>query len=294
MLRSLFFVPANRSDLHAKLLRFRADAYVLDLEDGTPAADKHFARDQLGACIAGLRAMGLHGRLLVRVNAPASEHYLNDVAAVLASDADGLVIPKLEDTEELFPVLHGLQRRGTRMTHPRSILAGIESVRGVQAVERLLARSPLLDSLYFGAEDFVADLGGRRTAQGQEVLYARSRVAMAARERGVSAIDQAVISVRDEALYRQDAEMGRDLGFRGKICLTPGQIDVCHGVFSPSAEEVGRAQRMFQTHEEAADRGLGTPLFEGQRLEDGPLLRQARATLDTALATSMAVPHMHP
>lgn len=288
MLRSLFFVPANRSDLHAKLPRFHADAYVLDLEDGTPAADKNNARDQLGTCIGGLRAMGLHGRLLVRVNAPTSEHYLNDIAAALACDADGLVIPKLEDTQELFPVLHGVQRHSTRLPHPRNILAGIESVRGVQAVERLLERCPLLDALYFGAEDFVADLGGRRTPEGQEVLYARSRVAMAARARGVTAIDQAVIAVRDEALYKRDAEQGRNLGYRGKICLTPAQINACHGVFSPSAEEVACARRTLQVHEEAAAKGLGTVLFEGMLLEDGPMLRQARATLDAALACSLA------
>lgn len=288
MLRSLFFVPAHRSDLQAKLPRFRADACVLDLEDGTPPADKHFARDQLGARIGALRAAGLRGRLLVRVNAPASEHYLNDIAAALASDADGLVIPKLEDTDELFPALHGMQRRSTRMAYPNSIVAGIETVRGVQSVERLLERSPLLDCLYFGAEDFVADLGGRRTPEGQEVLYARSRVAMAASAHGVTAIDQAVIAVHDAAQYRRDAEVGRSLGYRGKICLSPAQIDACHTAFSPSTEEVSRAQRVLLAHEEAAAQGRGIQVFEGIPLEDGPMLRQAHATLAAALANHMA------
>lgn len=287
MLRSLFFVPANRRDLHARLTRFRADAYVLDLEDGTPTQDKHFARDQLSAHISGLRTAGLRGRLLVRVNAPASEHYLHDIAAALASSADGIVIPKLEDTEELFPALHGMQRRGTHRARPGSIMAGIESVRGVQAVEQLLARSPLLDSLYFGAEDFIADLGGRRTPEGHEVLYARSRVAMAAGARGVTAIDQAVITAHDDAQYQRDAEVGRSLGYRGKICLTPEQIASCHGVFSPSPEEVSRARRMVQAHEEATARGRAAQVFEGILLDDGPMLRQAQATLNQALTASM-------
>ena len=100
IIRSLFFAPANRPDLVAKFPRFGADCYVIDLEDGTPPAHKAAARAGLLQLVAGLRQKArLPGVLTVRVNEPESDHYLDDLAAALASEVDGIVIPKLETTD---------------------------------------------------------------------------------------------------------------------------------------------------------------------------------------------------
>src|SRR6187455_455581 len=116
LIRSLFFAPANRPDLVAKFPRFAADCYVIDLEDGTPPAHKASARAGIAQLVADLRKQArLPGVLTVRVNEPESDHYLDDLAAALASDVDGIVIPKLESVEQLFPALHrrrpGIDRR---------------------------------------------------------------------------------------------------------------------------------------------------------------------------------------
>ncbi len=285
MIRSLFFAPANRPELVLKFPRFGADCCVIDLEDGTPPGEKQRARGMLRDTVAQARAAGLRGMLTVRVNVPASPHYLADLEAAFACDVDGVVIPKLEDPQEAFPAVHWIRRLDAEAPRaaPRTIVGGIESVRGVLASADICARTPCMGSVYFGAEDFAADIGGRRTPRGDEVHTARSMVVMAARAAGLIAIDQAVVDIRDDALFMQDAARGRDLGYQGKICVAPAQVALSHRAFSPTAEERAQAARLVAAYEEATARGIGTIDFEG-RMIDGPLLKRAQAVLSAPQA----------
>ena len=278
VIRSLFFAPGNRPDLVAKFPRFGADCCVIDLEDGTPPAEKAKARDMLPQTVAGVRAASLKSLLFVRVNVPDSPHYLADIEAAFAADVDGIVIPKLEDPAQAFAALHWMRRLDAEKPRalPRRIVGGIESVKGVLNAVKICAETDALAAVYFGAEDFAADIGGRRTAAGQEVFTARSMTMMAASAAQVPAIDQAVVDIRNDELFLQDAAQGRDLGYTGKICVTPGQVKLSHQAFSPSAEERDYARRLVAAYAEATARGIGTIDFEG-RMIDGPLLKRAQA-----------------
>lgn len=276
-IRSLFFAPANRADLVAKFPRFAADGYVIDLEDGTPPADKAGARAGLAALVASLRAQPLPGVLTVRVNEPDSDHYLDDLAAAWACDVDGIVIPKLESTDQLFPALHGLRRveRDAPRAEPRFIVGGIESIAGVANAAALCAAHPALKAVYFGAEDLASELGARRTPGALEVLYARSQVLLHAKAARIVAIDQAVLEVRDDSHFETDALVGRSLGYDGKICLLPRQLGVANRVFRPSDAELDFARRLIARYTEAMAQGLGTIDFEG-KMVDGPLLKRSQ------------------
>ncbi len=282
MFRSLLFAPANRPDLVAKFARFAADCCVIDLEDGTPPAEKISAREMLRDTVNRARQAGLTGMLTVRVNVPASIHYLADIEAVLGCDVDGIVIPKLESPEQAFPAIHWIHALDAQSprARPRTIVAGIESVRGVLNAVDICARTGCLGSVYFGAEDLMADAGGRRTPRGDEVYTARSMVLLAAKAAQIIAIDQAVVDIRDDALFLEDAARGRDLGYDGKICVTPGQVKLSHRAFSPTPEERDHASRLVATYESAVQRGIGTIDFEG-RMIDGPLLKRAQAILQS-------------
>ena len=280
MIRSLLFAPANRPDLVVKFPRFGADCCVIDLEDGTPPDAKQSAREMLRETVNRVREAGLAGVLTVRVNVPASVHYLADLEAAFACDIDGVVIPKLESPDQAFPAIHWIRTLDDQLprAHPRTIVGGIESVRGVLNAVDICARTAHLGSVYFGAEDLAADVGGRRTPRGDEVYTARSMVLMAAKAAGIIAIDQAVVDIRDDALFLEDAARGRDIGYDGKICVTPGQVKLSHRAFSPTPQERDHAGRLVATYEAALARGLGTIDFEG-RMIDGPLLKRAQAIL---------------
>lgn len=227
---ALLFVPGGRADMIAKVTRSSPDAVVVDLEDAVAQNDKDTARRTAIEAIDGLDPGSTV--VLVRVNPAASPWFAEDVVAVASSRAAGVVLPKLERVEDLAR-LSGLLPDGA------VVVAGLETARGVADCRALLSAG--VDAAYFGAEDYIADLGGRRTTGGDEVLYARSRVCLAARLTGTPAIDQAVVAVRDAERFRADAEQGRALGYQGKICLHPTQVTISREVFTPSEEEITHA-----------------------------------------------------
>ena len=278
-LRSVLFAPATRPDLAAKLARAAPDAAILDLEDAVPATHKEQARHQAVGLVAELARRHRDLTVFVRVNAVGTAWFDADVEAVLSTSAAGVVVPKvgsLADVARLSAVLSTCDR-------PLSVVAGIETARGVAEVDSLL--TPPVTACYFGAEDFVSDMGGRRTADGLETLYARSRVALAARVAEVDALDQVVVDFRNDAAFRADAAMGRALGYPGKMCLHPGQVALANAVFSPTPEEVDRAARLVAAHEAATRAGVAAIDFEGVMVDE-PLVSRAREILRWATSGS--------
>ena len=262
--RSLLFVPGTRPDMVAKVPRWRPDATVIDLEDAVRGEDKDRARrDALAAAAALDPAVTV---VLIRINGFGSRWFADDLRAVAASAAQGVVLPKYESAEALAAV---------RVHLPGSlVVAGLESARGVAGSRSLLGAG--VDAVYFGAEDYIADLGGHRTAAGGEVLYARSEVMLAARLAGIGAIDQAVTAVRDDGAFVADAQAGRSIGYTGKICLHPRQAGLAHQVFTPSDGEVEHARRVVQA---AAAAGVTT--VDGQMVDEVHV-RMARQILARA------------
>jgi citrate lyase subunit beta/citryl-CoA lyase len=275
-LRSLLIAPATRPDMLAKLPRSGPDAVVIDLEDAVPPNAKAESRAHARRAGQALAREHPHLAVYVRVNAPASEWFGVDVDEALAPGLAGVVVPKLEAAEQVAEVSQALARAGLEALH---VVAGIETAGGVERVAEVL-RAPVV-AAYFGAEDFIADMGGVRTAQSVEVLYARSRVALAARVAGVHALDQIVTSYNDEDVFVRDAEQGRAIGYRGKVCIHPSQVPLANRVFSPSPEELARARALLAAYEAASAAGEAVISFEG-RMVDEPMARAARALLAAA------------
>ena len=276
-MRSLLTVPANRADLAAKASRVEPDAVFLDLEDGTPPDAKEAAR---ATAVASARMLvrdhpGI--QVLVRVNGITTPWFAGDVSEALVPELTGVVVPKLESAADVAVVTDALAAAGVPEL---GILAGIESAAGVARAEEVLHESAVR-WCYFGAEDFMADMGGVRTESNLEVLYARSRVALAARLGDVHAVDQILADFRDADRYVRDASEARALGYRGKLCIHPAQVALAHQVFTPSAAEVDRAERLLAAFADATARGEATLAFEGEMVDE-PMARRARATLFAA------------
>jgi citrate lyase subunit beta/citryl-CoA lyase len=275
--RSLAFAPANRHELLAKFCRFEADAYVIDLEDGTPVEAKVHARAALPEAVAAARSGTLRGRLLVRINGLGTPWALDDLAAAVRLAVDGIVLPKLERAEDLRLIDDALARR----SDPGVCVGGIESMRGVLDVREAVRGSASLRAVYFGAEDYATELGIARSEGGEEVLYARQRVVLAARAAGLAAIDQAVTAIRDDALFRADASKARAFGYGGKICLTPRQAALANEVFLPDAQELAHARELLGAVREQQREGRGVIAFRGHMV-DAPLIQRAERLLALA------------
>jgi citrate lyase subunit beta / citryl-CoA lyase len=269
--RSLLFAPGNRSDLIEKLPRSKPDAVVIDLEDAIPANDnaKSQAREIARAALLKLLALEPKCAVFLRVNAVSSQWFKADIE--FTTGLTGIVIPKLERGEQLDAVDEALEGKNLQL------IVGIETARGVERVRELL--QPPVSAVYFGAEDFMADMNGIRTSDGLEVLYARSQVVLAARVRGVQSLDIIEAKFRDLDAFQTSAMMGRSLGYTGKMCIHPDQVNIANAVFSPSAPELERARKLLEIYHAAAISGTGVIEFDGQ-MADEPMLQRARAILD--------------
>lgn len=276
-LRSLLFAPASRPDVLAKLPRANPDGVVLDLEDAVAPSAKADAREHSREAGAMLAREYPNLAVYVRVNAIPTEWFANDIARGVPAGAIGVVVPKIESAAQVQAAALALDRAGLR---DLSILAGIETVAGVINVAEIL-HEPRVAACYFGAEDYTADLGGVRRADSLEVLWPRSRVAAHAAHAGVLSADQVVTDLRDEDAFRLDAQLGRSLGYRGKLCIHPTQVALANESFSPSTAEVERARRLIDAFDRASAEGHGAISFEGQMVDE-PLARRARAVVASA------------
>lgn len=271
-MRSLLFAPAVRPDFLVKLPKSGADGVVIDCEDATPANAK--AQGRANAREVAPRIAGEGSLVFVRVNAVPSPWFERDIDDGLCAALSGIVVPKLDRLDDVERAAVALDRAGLP---DLKIVAGLETALGV-ADARPLLEHPRIAAAYFGAEDFVADMGGVRTPGNQEVLYARSQVALAGRLAGVSVLDQVVTEFRNTEAFAREVREARELGYQGKLCIHPAQVALANEGFLPSEQEVDFARRLLAAYEEATSRGVAAIDFEGQMVDE-PLANRARQVL---------------
>ncbi len=279
---SMLFGPAGRLDFVPKFAASGARVGILDLEAATPEAFKDAHR--LALAVADLEAAkGSSMRLFVRVNALDTDHFQPDIEAAAAAQVDGIIVPLVEQAADV--------RRARQAMHDAGIghlplMGGVETARGVINASEICDAG--LDLVYFGAEDFVTDIQGRRTRSNTECHVARSLVVLAARAAGIHAIDQVVVATSDNDRMREEADEARTMGFSGKLCIHPGQVALANAAFAPSREEVEWANAVIAASLEADARGAGATTVDGEMI-DAPIRVRAEQILRVAAAEDGAV-----
>ena len=285
LMRSWLFVPGNRPRMIQKAPTLGADVIVYDLEDALPSAEKASGRRLVAEALEAPAGRSLR---YVRVEAD-PEPGLEDARAVVGPGLDGLVLPKVSDVSLLHrtdAALGALEAGAELEPGSVRILAMIESARGLLAASAIAAASPRMVGLFFGAEDFTLDLGVFASEEEgpDEMLYARSAVAVAAASRGLVAVDRIVPEFRTLEPLAADTKRARRLGFGGKGVIHPRQIACVHQSLAPSREQVEKAREVIQHFEQAHREGAGTLQVEG-KMVDRPIVEKARRLLQMAEAS---------
>jgi len=273
-LRSILFVPGIRPDRFARAFASGADAVVLDLEDAVEAGRKDEAREHVGKFVAGL-GPDTRSSVFVRINAPVSSWIDDDVDWLrgLRGFVDAVVLPKVE----IAAVIEGV----ADATPDRRVIPLIETAAGVLNVSEIVAAKAEIPAVLFGAEDLTAELGIPRTLQGEELVYARSAVVLAAATIDAEPIDAVWIDLANADALRQDATRAKALGFRGKMAIHPDQVGVINDVFSPTPDEIAAARRLVDANEQARKAGEGVFRF-GEQMVDAPVIKRAKRILEFA------------
>ncbi len=285
LMRSWLFVPGNRPRMIQKAPTLGADVIVYDLEDALPSAEKASGRRLVAEALEAPAGRSLR---YVRVEAD-PEPGLEDARAVVGPGLDGLVLPKVSDASLLHrtdAALGALEAGAGLEPGSVRILAMIESARGLLAAPAIAAASPRMVGLFFGAEDFTLDLGVFASEEEgpDEMLYARSAVAVAAASRGLVAVDRIVPEFRTLEPLAADTKRACRLGFGGKGVIHPRQIACVHQSLAPSRKQVEKARQVIQRFEQAHREGAGTLQVEG-KMVDRPIVEKARRLLRMAEAS---------
>jgi citrate lyase subunit beta/citryl-CoA lyase len=261
--------------------RSDADAVILDLEDAVAAADKAPARDQIPSSIDALHDAGK--TVMVRVNAIDTGLTRDDVLAAVRAGLDAVILPKVQapqDLRDLDVLLREAEmERGIR-AGTVGVLPIIESARGVLRCEAIAGAIDRLIGIAIGGEDYTADLGVERDAEGLALQHIRGVVVQVAVANGLVPIDAPYIDFHDERGLTRDARTARAIGLKGKFVIHPDQIAAVNRVFSPNAREIALAKRVVAAYDARPD-GVAAISVDG-RMVDAPVVARARAVLESA------------
>ncbi|MBT7942444.1 MAG: CoA ester lyase [Alphaproteobacteria bacterium] len=278
-IRSLLFTPGNHPAKVVKVFTAGADVAILDLEDAVAVSEKAATRSPVVEALKQPReCLGY-----VRVNATDTDYYAEDIRAVVGPWLDGIVLPKVENADQLLAVdaeLGKLEAASGVEPGAIDLIPILETAKGLAAVSDIAECGSRVRRLSFGAVDFAKDLGMKLSLDEWELTPARSEIVLASRVAELDApLDSVWVHYQDNDGLVASATRVRDMGFRGKMCIHPAQIVPVNDVFTPSDEDVAQAEKIVAAFEEAEAQGSASIQVDGFFV-DYPVVEQARRTLE--------------
>jgi citrate lyase subunit beta/citryl-CoA lyase len=298
--RSRLYLPGNEPKFMLNAGIHKPDAVILDLEDSVAPAVKDEALIMVRNALRQIDFMG--AERMVRINQ--LPRGLNELDSLVAANVHMILIPKCEDPQMVkdadarisrqlgdspsFPKRKGGQSPVPGVQRPL-LMPIIESCLGVFNALEIARASKNVAALTIGLEDYTADLGTQRTLEAKESFWARSQVVNAARAAGVQPIDTVFSDINDMEGLRQSVLEAKGMGYEGKGCIHPRQIEVIHEAFAPAEAEIERATRIVLAYRDAEARGLGAVAL-GSKMIDPPVVKRALRTVDMAIRVGKLAP----
>jgi citrate lyase beta subunit len=265
--RSVLFAPGNDRRKLETALTSQADVVVADLEDAVPPDEKPAARRLVTDVLAGA---GTTNVVAVRLNATDTPFWQDDVRALADVELGALVLPK------------ATPEAAVQLGHAGPpVLAILETAAGLRRAYDVAA-TPRVAALALGAVDLGVELRLEPRNDGQEVLVARSLLVLDSAAAALRApFDLVHLAFRDLDGLEAECRLARSLGFRGKMCIHPAQVEVVNRIFSPSSDELERARRVVEAYDRGLSGGTGVVGLDGEMV-DLPVVERARQVLAEA------------
>jgi len=276
--RSRLYLPGNTPKLALNAGIHNPDGIILDLEDSVAPAKKFEATILVRN---SLRSVNFYGaERMVRINQlPAG---LADLEQVIPHNVNLILVPKCETAEQINEVNNKISeiKKAKKLNYDIWLMPIIESALGVINSYQIAVCENVV-GIAIGLEDYTADLGTQRTAEGKESFFARSQVVNSARAAKIQPIDSVFSDVNDMEALKKNVLVSKSLGFDGMGCIHPRQIPVIHKCYAPTDKEVDKAEKIVAAYNEAKDKGLGVVSL-GSKMIDAPVVKRALQTLEMA------------
>ena len=282
MRRSMLFLPGNNPNLLINGNCLGSDAVIFDLEDAVAPAEKDAARILVRNT---MRYMDFRGcEMIVRINSVDTAFWQKDLDMILPYKPALILLPKSGCAEDVLTVdayMTQLEEKLGMEKNTVGLMPLIETAAGVENSFAIASSTKRVQALFLGAEDLTADLQCKRTKEGREIEYARTRLVVAARAAGVQVYDTPFTDVNDDEGIVVDAQLAKALGFNGKASISPRHVEVINAVFSPTQKEIDYAYEVMEAIETAKAQGKGAIALHGKMI-DAPIVARAQQTIAIA------------
>ncbi len=287
MRRSMLFLPGNTPNIIVNGEILGADAVILDLEDAVAPAEKDSARILVRNAI---KYMGFGKcEVIVRINAIDTAYWQKDLDAIIPVRPSLIMPPKTACAADVLAVdayITQLEEKLGLEQGSVGLIPLIETALGVENAYQIASACPRVKAIFLGGEDLTADLHCKRTKEGQEIFYARSRMVVAARAAGVEVYDTPFTDVNDDEGIYTDAQLAKSLGFTGKASISPRHVKAINEVFSPSMKDIEYAYEVMEAIRIGKEQGKGAVSLRGKMI-DAPIVARAQQTIDAAIALGL-------
>ena len=287
MRRSMLFLPGNNPNMLINGNCLGSDAVIFDLEDAVAPDQKDAARILVRNT---MRYMDFRGcEIIVRINSVDTAFWKKDLDMILPLKPALILLPKSGTAADVLAAdayMTELEEKLGFEKNTVGLMPLIETAMGVENAFAIASSTKRIQALFLGAEDLTADLQCKRTKEGKEIEYARTRLVVAARAAGVDVYDTPFTDVNDDEGIVKDAEYAKALGFTGKSSISPRHVEVINTVFSPTAKEIDYAYEVLDAIELAKSMGKGAIALRGKMI-DAPIVARAQQTIDAAIALGL-------
>src|ERR1043165_323213 len=276
--RSELACPAHSLKMMAKAAASQPDEVVFDLEDGCAPSQKIPARKTL---IEAFNTLDFGGKVRAfRPNGILTKFFYRDVIEVVeaaGSKIDVIVLPKVQEASDVLfadRLLTQIEQNVGLPVGKIRLEALIESASAVLHAEEIAASTQRLAGLIFGVVDYAGSIGARGPVREQFALYhyPKARTVAAARAAGIDVVDGVTLHFRDLKQCEHDARSAAQLGFDGKWAIHPDQVPVINRAFTPSREEIARAQEIIDLYERSdINSGLGAVVYKDEMVDAASL-----------------------
>ncbi|SPF32922.1 citrate (pro-3S)-lyase, beta subunit [Candidatus Desulfosporosinus infrequens] len=277
--RTMLFMPGNNPGMLQDAAILGADSIILDLEDAVSLSEKDSARILVRNALKYLDYSQVE--VVVRVNPLDTEFGPQDVDMIARVKPDTLLIPKAheEDIKLVDMMLDKIETEEGYGVGSIKIIALIETAIGLETIHEVIKASRRTVGVLLGGEDLTSDLGIMRTKEGEEIFYARNKVATACRALRVDSIDTPFTDTNDYEGLIKDTAKAKSLGLTGKAVINPRQVEIIHSVFAPTEAELKHALRILGAMEEMKKEGKGVFSLDGKMI-DAPVINRAKTTVE--------------
>lgn len=275
--------PANIMDAHL----YGSDSIMFDLEDSVSIREKDAARMLVYQALKTVDYGDTE--TVVRINGLDTPFGRADIEAMVRAQPDVIRLPKTETAEDILEVERliatveekiGIEVGTTKM------MAAIEGPLGAMNAYEIAKSSKRLIGIAIGGEDFVTSIKTNRSAEGVELLAARSQIVLAARAAGIYALDSVYADINNEEGFLAETRLIKQLGFDGKSVVHPRQVTLVHQVYEPTEKEIKHAMAVLDAIDEAERSGSGVIALDGKMI-DGPIVDRAYRVIELAKVTGV-------